>query len=428
MGWSVGFDERWKRDIGYGVPADCDHADRGERIDHGLSYVCGGESYGDGQSLCDLANREESTRRSVGAPEAMAQSVRIQSLPDTSTRAVSAHSSWVSYMDLRLQTQVNPVADEVSALIAVIRPILEGLLYGLKNDVVSEVGGYEQVKLKMLPRLYRRGDGDIGLCFEYAVHQAVRAGTASVCERVADALALCKIAGSTLSSLLFAVEKTGKLDLVDSVRDSLTDQSQLLYGTRGRPVKLKRHIDQVAQAFHRPTARLALPQSISGLWKADLFLGTEEMDNWVGTSIKVNVTDLRAERGLRVGIVPTRQGRKDRVVFDDTKNLVLCPLPYDGSFMELFYSGWRIVQQFIAADARVPKEDSLPFPHERQVARELEMRRDTPLLRVVEILEVQSQPGLIESRETRPPLVSKLEGKGELVIDSVLAPIPRSED
>ena len=34
------------------------------------------------------------------------------------------------------------------ALFAVV-PILEGLLYSLKGDVVAEVGGREQVKLKM---------------------------------------------------------------------------------------------------------------------------------------------------------------------------------------------------------------------------------------------------------------------------------------
>lgn len=25
MGWSIGYDNSWKRDIGYGVPAFCDH-------------------------------------------------------------------------------------------------------------------------------------------------------------------------------------------------------------------------------------------------------------------------------------------------------------------------------------------------------------------------------------------------------------------
>ncbi len=331
-------------------------------------------------------------------------------------------------MELRLQTQVNPVADEVSALISVVRPILEGLLYGLKQDVVAEVGGYTEVKLKMLPRLYRRGDGDIGLCFEYAVHQAIRRGRTAVCERVADALRLCNVRGQQLSSLLFAVEKTGKLDLVESVREALTDESRLLYGTRGRPVKLKRHIDQVASAFSRPGARLALPQSISGLWKADLFLGTTDDDGWVGTTIKVNAADLRAAPGLRVGIVPTRQGRSDLVVKDDQRNLIVCPLPYDGSFMELFYAGWRIVQQYISADALLPSEDALPLPQERQIARELQMRRESTLLRVVHVLEAQAQPGLLESTKTPAIISAERAESTAAVADSVLAPVPKESD
>jgi hypothetical protein len=53
MSWAVGFDYRWKRDIGYGVPAKCDHPDCNEDIDRGLSYVCGGEPYG-GDKGCGL--------------------------------------------------------------------------------------------------------------------------------------------------------------------------------------------------------------------------------------------------------------------------------------------------------------------------------------------------------------------------------------
>jgi len=53
MGWSLGYDDNWKRDIGYGVPAFCDHPRCNERIDRGLSYVCGGEPYG-GQQGCGL--------------------------------------------------------------------------------------------------------------------------------------------------------------------------------------------------------------------------------------------------------------------------------------------------------------------------------------------------------------------------------------
>jgi hypothetical protein len=47
MGWAVGFDPNWKRDIGYGVPAVCDHPGCGAEIDRGLSYVCGSHPYGE---------------------------------------------------------------------------------------------------------------------------------------------------------------------------------------------------------------------------------------------------------------------------------------------------------------------------------------------------------------------------------------------
>ena len=53
MGWSVGYDEKRKRDIGYGVPAVCDHPACNEEIDRGLGYVCGGEPYG-GEDGCGL--------------------------------------------------------------------------------------------------------------------------------------------------------------------------------------------------------------------------------------------------------------------------------------------------------------------------------------------------------------------------------------
>jgi hypothetical protein len=53
MGWSIGYDSNHKRDIGYGVPAVCDHPDCNAEIDRGLSYVCGGEPYG-GEHGCGL--------------------------------------------------------------------------------------------------------------------------------------------------------------------------------------------------------------------------------------------------------------------------------------------------------------------------------------------------------------------------------------
>lgn len=53
MGWQIGYDTNWQRDIGYGVPATCDLPECNKKIDRGLSYVCGGEPYG-GDYGCGL--------------------------------------------------------------------------------------------------------------------------------------------------------------------------------------------------------------------------------------------------------------------------------------------------------------------------------------------------------------------------------------
>lgn len=53
MGWSIGYDDRWQRDVGYGVPAYCDHPGCMKEIDRGLPYVCGEQPYG-GDHGCGL--------------------------------------------------------------------------------------------------------------------------------------------------------------------------------------------------------------------------------------------------------------------------------------------------------------------------------------------------------------------------------------
>ncbi len=281
-------------------------------------------------------------------------------------------------IQLRLEFQENPVADEVSAITAVVRPILEGLLYSLKKEVVEKAGGYSGARLMMLPRLYRPGDGDCGLCFEYAIHDALNRHDSKVEERLLDAMSRCNVRGATSASILFGAEKTGALRLIDTAKEILTDDSHLLAGNRGRPAKLRRHIDAAAAAFRKKGSQLLLPWTISGIWKADLFVGFTDTDKWVATSVKINRNHLEGARGLRIGIVPILQGRSDSIQKDEQRNLVICPIPHDQAFMETFYQGWSVVKQFIEADAKVPKEVALPRAPERQVARYLEDRREIP--------------------------------------------------
>lgn len=53
MSWSIGYDENWQRDIGYGVPAICDHPECDRPIHRGLAYVCGTHAFG-GSRGCGL--------------------------------------------------------------------------------------------------------------------------------------------------------------------------------------------------------------------------------------------------------------------------------------------------------------------------------------------------------------------------------------
>jgi hypothetical protein len=262
-------------------------------------------------------------------------------------------------MQIRQERQLNAVADEVLALTAVVRPILMGVLYALKDDVVQQAGGRDNITLALLARLYRAGDGDCGICFEYAVHEAMTRRDPRVVERVNDAIRLCRINGNDPQSILFGLEKSGTLQLIDSAAEMLTEDSRVLAGTVGQPPKLLKHLHIIAGAFRNARTRLALPSSIRGLWKADLVLGYPEREQWVGTSVKINPAQLEGAPGLRIGIVPVRQGRTDKVRRDEDRNLVICPLHHDADFMQIFYEGWRIVQAFIEADAQVPKEVSL---------------------------------------------------------------------
>ena len=94
--------------------------------------------------------------------------------------------------------------------------------------------------------------------------------------------------------------------------------------------------------------------------------------------------------------------------------------------MEVFYEGWGVVQQFIKADARLPKEVSLPRQAGRQVARYLADRRDFPILEVIEALQPLAQPELLQTRERSAALVSRRETPVEVETGAIVAPIAKT--
>ena len=67
-------------------------------------------------------------------------------------------------MEIREERQQSPVADEVTALIAVTRPIVNGVLQSIRGEMIT--GEREELPLRLLGRLRKEGDGDTGVAFE----------------------------------------------------------------------------------------------------------------------------------------------------------------------------------------------------------------------------------------------------------------------
>lgn len=109
---------------------------------------------------------------------------------------------------------------------------------------------------------------------------------------------------------------------------------------------------------------------------------------------------------------------------DDKRNLVLCPLLHDGSFMELFYRAWILIQAFLAADAQLPKEVDLPEGPRRLVARELAERRDFPVVDIMEALGSFAQPELLET--TAQDAEIEVTRGDDVELEAVVAPVART--
>ena len=267
-------------------------------------------------------------------------------------------------------------------LYAMVGPILFGLLVGLKSEVIESCRGIDKILLRELARNYREGDGDCGICFEYAVHSAIRNNNPLVIERIQNALSMCGIEGKNTTSILLGFEKSKILQINNELLDTLTENSVLLNEPYGEKIKIKKYLEDMQKSFRSYNARKNLPVSITGIWKADLFIGNTDTDMWAAASVKINHLALRYTRGLAIGIVSSRWEQERSC---QAKNgMIICPLLYKNGFMQFFYSAWRVVSYFIKNDARVPHERYFAGIEELQVAKYLEQNRDVPVLELVD--------------------------------------------
>ena len=267
-------------------------------------------------------------------------------------------------------------------LYAMVAPILFGLLVGLKHEVIESCRGIDKILLRELARNYREGDGDCGICFEYAVHSAIRNNNPLVIERIQEALSLCGIEGRNTTSILLGFEKSRILQINNELLNTLTDNSILVSNINNKGIRIKKYLEEIQKSFRFQNIRKNLPVSINGIWKADLFVGNLDTDMWAAVSVKINPLSLRYANGLVIGIVPSKWNQEKPCQIKN--GMVICPLLYDNAFMYFFYSAWRIISEFIKYDAKVPHERFLSGIEELSVAQYLEQNRERPVLELVD--------------------------------------------
>jgi hypothetical protein len=108
---------------------------------------------------------------------------------------------------LSLAVQLDEVGESVRARYTMTASILRAMLYASKRDMINALGGVEKITLEQLARIYKEGTGDFGICFEYALHDSIRARHKSIYPLVADVLNdFCKIKGNP-ESILFGLGK-----------------------------------------------------------------------------------------------------------------------------------------------------------------------------------------------------------------------------
>jgi hypothetical protein len=96
MSWAIGFDTKWKRDIGWGVPAFCDHPGCGAEINRGLACVCSdGQPYGgDGCGLYFCSKHLGLYRVKKGKHSMMCERCGAHKEPFTPT---PDHPDWIHH-------------------------------------------------------------------------------------------------------------------------------------------------------------------------------------------------------------------------------------------------------------------------------------------------------------------------------------------
>jgi hypothetical protein len=336
----------------------------------------------------------------------------------------------ITKLTLTTLRQRAQLGDRGRATLALAGPILASLLMSINHERADDAkNGRSGILLCQLAYFLKTDDdGALGDAFEYAVHQSIRACDREVVDPLFEVLTVNGVPDDTIDSIFFARDKQGDVVLIDPDPHLVGEKTLIIPGQNQDPLFVQDHLPTIDKALKSAKHRRELPASIAGFWKADLLIGNCKEDVWLGATVKSNRTKLEKAPGLAVGIIPSRPGTIVVPQWNPQLEMWVVEVPYDNAFMELFSCSWRLVTEFLKADAKVPKVRDLPDSEDRRNAAILAGLRRLTVLDAVGALAGQAQADLVEvSSATVTAIVMEGQDKGAIV-DGVprLAALPRT--
>ncbi len=336
----------------------------------------------------------------------------------------------ITKLTLTTLRQRAQLGDRGRATLALAGPILASLLMSINHERADDAkNGRSGILLCQLAYFLKTDDdGALGDAFEYAVHQSIRACDRGVVDPLFEVLTVNEVPDDTIDSIFFARDKQGDVVLIDPDPHLVGEKTLIIPGQNQDPLFVHDHLPTIEKALKSAKHRRELPASIAGFWKADLLIGNCKEDVWLGATVKSNRTKLEKAPGLTVGIIPSRPGTIVVPQWNPQLEMWVVEVPYDNAFMELFSCSWRLVTEFLKADAKVPKVRDLPDSEDRRNAAILAGLRRLTVLDAVGVLAGQAQADLVEvSSATVTAIVMESQDNGAIV-DGVprLAAFPRT--
>lgn len=151
----------------------------------------------------------------------------------------------------------------------------------------------------------------------------------------------------------------------ENIKNILSDED-LIWTERG-PLPFKQYIDMIYLAFNRSEFRKKLPQGLSGVWRADLFVKKTNSNMWFAVTVKFNRSDVKKFNGLSIGVhfedfdKPARIERRLNPYMAN-KGFVYCEILFKFNLGEYFSYMFRIFKDiFENINAEIKNTHSLIF-------------------------------------------------------------------